>query len=124
MRRTRFWIVVIAVLLAGSVAAWLLLAGRTAGGMAKVYQDGTLLYTIDLRTVEEAYTISVEDPDGGYNIIAVEPGRIRVLEADCPDQVCVRQGWISTSAAPVVCLPHGLVIEITGGEGNMDAVVR
>ena len=66
----------------------------------------------------------VEDSDGGYNIVEVEPGRIRVSEADCPDQVCVRQGWIATSAAPVVCLPHGLVIEITGGESEVDAVVR
>ena len=124
VRRTGFWVAVIAVILAGSIAAWMLLSGRTEGGTARIYQDGVLLDTIDLSVVEEGYTLTVDDPDGGYNVIQVEPGRIRVLEADCPDQICVRQGWISTSAAPVVCLPHALVIEITGGETDVDAVAR
>ena len=115
---------VIAVILAGSIAVWVLLSGRTEGGTARIYQDGVLLDTIDLSAVEEGYTLTVDDPDGGYNVIQVEPGRIRVLEADCPDQICVRQGWISTSAAPVVCLPHALVIEIASGDDHMDAIVR
>ena len=35
--------------------------------------------------------------------------------ADCPDQVCVHQGWISDSTVPIVCLPHQVIIEVTGG---------
>ena len=76
-----------------------------------VYLDGELVRTIDLSQVEEGYTFSV-DSSAGTNTIQVEPGRIRVSRADCPDQVCVGQGWISTSAAPIVCLPHRLVIQI------------
>ena len=57
----------------------------------------------------------------GTNTVQVEPGRIRVSAADCPDQVCVHQGWISTGVVPIVCLPHQIVIEITGGESYADA---
>lgn len=50
----------------------------------------------------------------------VEPGRIRIVSATCPDQVCVRQGWISDSTVPVVCLPNQVIVEIVGGEGFAD----
>ena len=50
----------------------------------------------------------------------VSEGKIRVCEADCPDQVCVNQGWISSEAVPIVCLPHKLMIEIVNGGGGLD----
>ena len=51
----------------------------------------------------------------------MEQGRIRVSQADCPDQVCVDQGWIADGTVPIVCLPHKLVIEIVGGGSAFDA---
>lgn len=101
----------------------LLLSGRSPGAAAKIRQDGELLRTIDLTAVDQPYDFTVTAADGGVNVVEVEQGRIRVSQADCPDQVCVRQGWIATDAAPVVCLPHGLVIEIVGA-GGPDAVVQ
>ena len=53
--------------------------------------------------------------------ILVEPGRIRVSQANCPDQVCVEMGAISDGTVPIVCLPHKLVIEIVGGAEALDA---
>ena len=73
-----------------------------------------------LDEVEESYSFVVEDEEGS-NTILVEPGRIRVSEADCPDQVCVNQGFISDGTVPVVCLPHKLMIEIVGGGSEFDA---
>ena len=58
--------------------------------------------------------------EGGYNLIEVERGRIRVAEADCPDQVCVRQGWISNSVVPIACLPHKLVVQLESASGGVD----
>ena len=49
------------------------------------------------------------------------PGRIRVASANCPDQVCVRQGWISDASVPIVCLPHQVIIQVTGGDSYADA---
>lgn len=118
MRSTKFWLSLIGALLllsaAGSAVLWL---GRGEAQTARVYQDGVCIRSIDLFQVEEPYTFTVEW-EGGYNTIEVERGRIRVSEADCPDHICVRRGWVSDSAALIACLPHRLVIQLEGGRDN------
>lgn len=101
-------------------AAWLLLRdGDTDAPTARILRDGVLLEEIDLNQVEESYTLTFED-ERGTNTVLVEPGRIRIAEADCPDQVCVNQGFISDGTVPIVCLPHRLLVEIVGAEGDLD----
>ena len=101
-------------------AAWLLLRdGDTDAPTARILRDGVLLEKIDLNQVEESYTLTFED-ERGTNTVLVEPGRIRISEADCPDQVCVNQGFISDGTVPIVCLPHRLLVEIVGAEGDLD----
>ena len=87
--------------------------------MARITRDGILLEEIDLSRVDEPYSIALED-GSGLNTVLVEPGRIRISEADCPDQVCVSQGWISGGAVPIVCLPHRLMVKIVEGGGGLD----
>jgi len=100
--------------------AFLLLRDRGADAhIARITRDGVLLEEIDLDKVDEPYSFTVED-ESGSNTILAERGRIRVSEADCPDRICVNQGYISDSAAPIVCLPHKLIIEIVGGGGELD----
>lgn len=112
MVKTRIWLIGILLLLLLSAGAALWLGGRSAPGMvANIYQDGVCIDSIDLSQVTGAETYTVEC-DAGTNVIRVEPGRICILEADCPDQVCVRTGWLTDSAAPIVCLPHRLVIRL------------
>jgi hypothetical protein len=118
MKKTGFWVAVIGVILVCSLLPLLLLGGSGEGGMARILVHGEELHTVDLAS--SATTFTVEGEDGGRNVVAVEHGRIRVTEADCPDQVCVRQGWIRDGATPIVCLPHGLVIEIVGVEDGPD----
>lgn len=93
---------------------------KPSAPVARITRDGELLREIPLDEVEESYSFVVED-ELGSNTILVEPGRIRVSEADCPDQVCVNQGFISDGTVPVVCLPHKLMIEIVGGGSEFDA---
>ena len=110
------------VLLAAGSAALLLL--RPAGEehpVARITLDGELVREIDLTGVEEPFSLTVEGPAGLTNTILVEPGRIRVDHADCPDQICVNQGFISDGTAPIVCLPNKLIIQITGGGEALDA---
>ena len=108
------------VLLCAGVLLWQLLFPQ-AGVIAQIYQHGELVEELRLDQVTEGYTISLTGADGAENVVEVEPGRIRVQSANCPDQVCVRQGWISDASVPVVCLPHQVIIQITGGESHVDA---
>ena len=114
---------VIVCLLLGAVAAsaaWLLLRREDATSpTARITRDGVLLEEIDLDKVEEPRSLVLED-GSGTNTVQVEKGRIRILEADCPDQVCVNQGWISSGAVPIICLPHRLIIEIVEAGGDLD----
>ena len=119
MKKTGFWIAIIGVILICSMLPLLLLRGNGEGGIARILVDGEQLRSVDLAS-SATETFEVVSEDGDRNVVAIERGRIRVTEANCPDQVCVRQGWISDSATPIVCLPHGLVIEITGVEDGPD----
>ncbi len=84
--------------------------------IAKIYQDGNLIYEINLDKVEEAYTIKIDGDKEHYNIVEVRKGEIGIIEASCPDKVCVNMGFVSDGLLPITCLPNKLIIEIEGGE--------
>ena len=93
-------------------AGYILLRPVQAGETVRVYQAGEVIWEGVL-----------EEPDvfhAPHNTVVVEGGRVRVSQADCPDQVCVNQGWISDGTVPIVCLPHKLIVEIVGGGGDLD----
>ncbi len=96
-------------------------ASAQAGVSVRIYQYGELVEEVRLDQVTEPYTIPLSGEDGAENLVEVAPGRVRMQSANCPDQVCVNQGWISDASVPVVCLPHQVVLEITGGESHADA---
>jgi hypothetical protein len=115
-------ILILILLAAGTV---LLLPEREEIVIANIYQNGKCIYSIDLSSVKEPYTIKLSG-EHGSNDVLVEHGRIRVLEADCPDKTCVHQGWISKSGIPIVCLPNKLLIKIekNSSEEDIDVLSR
>ena len=127
MKTTKFWIAVIGVIMLASALAAVFFWQNMGGTTARISQDGVCIKTIDLSAVSSPYSFTVEAADGGENLISVEHGRICVSTANCPDQVCVRQGWIANRAAPIACLPNGLVIEIVGesaADEEVDGVTK
>ena len=123
MKSNRFWILMIGAALVISAATAFLLRQGPAN-MARITLDGEVIDIIDLSAVSEPYTITVEC-EAGSNVIAIENGRIRISEADCPDGACVRQGWISGGFTPIVCLPRKLIIELERTEPpDVDAIAR
>lgn len=120
MKTQKFWLFLVGALLFVSAAASVLIfRGRAEASAARIYQGGECIRTIKLDRVDAPFSFTVEW-EGGYNLIEVERGRIRVAEADCPDQVCVRQGWISNSVVPIACLPHKLVVQLESASGGVD----
>ena len=125
MKSTKCWVCLLTVAVLLSIGAIILTRALTPRGQfARVFVDGTCIREIDLHGEGLPLSFTVMGADGGSNTIQVEEGRIRVSEADCPDQICVRQGWISDGTVPIVCLPHRLTIQIdTGGDDAFDAAV-
>ncbi len=116
-----FWLALIGGLLLLSVAVSLYFMGD-AGSHAIVTQNGVVVAEIDLQDADLPCSFEVDGPC--HNIIEVEPGRIRVADATCPDRVCVETGWIKDGTRPIVCLPGKLIIEITDGEGTADVAAK
>ena len=85
--------------------------------VAVIYRDGEEVERVDLSRVTQSYTIPLEG-----NTILVQPGQICMRSANCPDQLCVRQGTIH-SFGRIVCLPNRVVIEIQPDQNAPDAKV-
>lgn len=112
-QKTAFIIIILLLLVFIGCAVWIFAYRPDKGCLiADIYQDGELLQSIDLDKVAESYTFSVTGKNGGSNTIEVRHGSIAVVLADCPDKLCVHQGFISTSLLPITCLPNHLVIQI------------
>ena len=101
-------LVIVAVALAAATAANAL--GSAVDARTAVIQDadGNTL-TMPL-SQDDVLTVA---SSAGTNVIEVQAGKVRVSEADCPNQDCVDQGWISNAGQQIVCLPHKLVVNIT-----------
>lgn len=94
------------------------------GYIAEIYQEGELLFSIPLNNISENQTFTIENKTGGRNEIQVCHGSIGIVSANCPDRLCVHQGFISDSKLPITCLPNRLVIQLrpagnAAGEDSM-----
>ncbi|MBE6997982.1 MAG: NusG domain II-containing protein [Ruminococcaceae bacterium] len=114
-------LLILALLVLAGAAYGILRLTREPGNEAAVTVDGQLVLTVPLS--REA-TLTVGENLGFRNVVEVAGGRVRVSDADCPDRLCVRQGWISRDGESIVCLPHKLVVTVRGSEHDLDAVAR
>lgn len=83
--------------------------------------DNKVIKTFELKKEGPTYTYKYTDADGDYNLIEIKGDKIRIAEANCGDQVCVRRGWISKpGGTPIACLPHNLLITVEASDGSED----
>ncbi len=106
------------VLVVAISTATILSKGGDEPATVRITVGGTTVNEIPLSGNSLPKTITVNGKDGGENTVVVEEGRVCISCADCPDQICVNQGWITDSTLPIVCLPHQVIIEIVGGESS------
>lgn len=119
MKKTDLLLVVLALVAAAGI--WLFYsAGAEKGKGVEITVDGESEAFLSL---DKDDSVRIET-EGGYNVITVQDGKVFITEADCRDQICVDHKKIEKIGETIVCLPHKLVVEITGDEpGGFDAVV-
>ena len=115
--KTRFWILLLGLVLVVCVALSIFFFLPQQADRAEVYSDGVLLYTLDLHIDTQ---VTVERGEG-TNTITVQNGKIAVTSANCPDHYCMKRGFCD-GGADIVCLPNRLVIVFTQ-EQEIDGVV-
>lgn len=115
-------------MLIGSAAAVFAVNGSAKNQNNKtayIYQDKELIYTIDLSSVKKPYKLIIEGEDKSENIVEVRNGSIGIIQASCPDHICINTGFIDDSSVPIVCLPNKIIIEISDNADNsIDAALR
>ena len=116
-------IMLIATLIIVCEAAFLIInfVVKKDGITAVVKVDGNIVYMLPL---DKNASVTVEGYQGGSNTVVIENGTVYMKDADCPDKLCEKTGKISKKGETIVCLPHRVVVEIQGGEGNVDSLVR
>lgn len=118
-KRLRNEIILVVALLAAAFAAWGVIGfTQKPGEYAIVEINGveTRRYRLD-----EDIAVDIETDGGHVNRLVIKDGKAFIESADCPDKLCVRQRAISRAGQTIICLPHKLVIRITG-ESGVDAV--
>ena len=94
---------------------------RQAGGCVSVRVDGKPVMELPLG--EDTRIVLGEGEH--TNTLVIENGAAQVVEASCPDQICVNQGAVRYAGESIVCLPHKLVVTVEGGRANdVDATAK
>ena len=70
--------------------------------------EGAVVHKVDL-SEEKIFTL---ETSGGKNIVEIKNGAVAVIEADCPDKICVRRGAIKNVGEVIACVPHKILIEV------------
>ena len=115
--KNKYWIAVFVVIVAACLALVFVPSSPAPSESAQI-KYGSNALTVSLSEDRE-YTFAAEN--GGYNTVTVRDGKIAVTAADCPDGYCMDRGFCD-DGAPIVCLPHKLVIEFVG-EQEIDGLI-
>ena len=92
------------------------------GAFVRISVDGELFAEYDL---SEERTVIIEGTGGFENTLVIKEKTADIINAGCPDRLCVRQKAISHTGESLICLPNRVVVEITGVNGNeVDVIAR
>lgn len=108
------------ILIALAMMLCMKIVGETEGDQVKITVDGKIYGTYSLNKEQEIEIDAGED----HNKICIHDGAVYMKEANCPDGYCMEQGKISGRKQTIVCLPHKLVVEVTGTEKSGEADER
>ena len=122
MKKRKNDIMLVAVIGFIALLLWLIIyITRSEGAFVRVTVDGGEYGTYPLDADAEIFIRG----DGAYNILVIKDGEAAVLDASCPDKLCMHQGKIRYDGQSIICLPNKVVVEIVGGgQSEYDAVTR
>ncbi|APF27243.1 hypothetical protein NPD7_2725 [Clostridium sporogenes] len=98
---------------------------KSENAVAIIKQNGKIIEKIDLSKVKEKKELKINYNDKdhkGYNIIEIDKGSVRFIDADCPDKVCIKSGVLKKPGETAACLPHKLIITIEKSDKEVDEV--
>ena len=110
--KKRDWI--LAGTIMGLAVIWILVRMfflNSDGETVQITVDGELYGEYSLH---EDKTIKINET----NMLRIKDGSAKMVEADCPDQICVHQRNISKNGETIICLPNKVVVTVCSGESS------
>ncbi len=112
-------------LVAGSFAGLYQMGRGVVNNQVRVEVDGELWGTYQIPDEGNEEVVRIDLGNNRYNIMTITNSGVYIKEANCPDQICVNWGSIIKPGQTIVCLPHKVVISISGdqeGEPILDDI--
>jgi hypothetical protein len=95
---------------------------KTDGSKVRVYKNQKVYMTLDLN---KDTTFTVKGEDGSFNTFEIKDGYVKMIDASCPDKLCVHHKAIHYNHEQIVCLPNKVCLEIINGEeSQVDSVAN
>ena len=104
MKRKNTFLLISALLAAAVVSSVVLKTAFNRGGKVVVKQNGAEVYSGSL------YKNKTVDLPG--NTVVIKNGVVFMKNADCKNQLCVKQGRIKKTGESIICLPNRVTAEI------------
>ena len=95
---------------------------QKGGTTVRILSDGQLYGTYHLTNDQES---PIQKEGEVVNILKISDRKAKMIQADCPDQLCVHQKSICRQGETIVCLPNKIVVEIEGEQdADLDSISR
>lgn len=78
---------------------------------ASIQINGVEIKRIKIDESSDGLLVPLET-EFGYNLLEFTKDGVRSIEASCPDQIDVKQGFIYNAGETIVCLPNRMIVEI------------
>ncbi len=86
------------------------------GAMVEVSVDGKVTGRYSLQAEQ---TIRIQNT----NTLEIKDGKADMIDANCPDQLCVTQKAISRDGESLICLPNQVIVTVVGGEKSGEDII-
>ncbi len=86
--------------------------GAEKGGEVIIEQDGKVVFASPL---DQSTQADIEGPLG-VTRVRISEGVVTVVEASCPERLCMAMGSVGRAGEVIACLPNRILIRVVGGE--------
>jgi len=119
MKKNDYIVLILIVLILGIFGFFWSKHYSKPGTKIDILMDNQLVYTTSLNdncilAIKQdgrcARLKTIEEFDGAGNLLAVNNGEANVIQADCPDKICVNMPNINKEDECIVCMPNKLIV--------------
>lgn len=118
MKKADLIIIGVVAIIVGIIVFFLYFVGGESGQYVQVEIDGKIVDTIKLDEDFEKEYKNGEDS----NKLEIKDGKATMISANCPDGICVNHKPIYRNGESIICLPHKMVVTITGDSPTDDEI--